>query len=79
MPEDSNTKVVSEGSKVTVKIGEKIKEFTIVATNKVNIVIGAISFESPLGKSIIGTKVGDIVSYKNPIGQIIFVEIISIG
>lgn len=79
MPEDSNTKIVEEGSKVTVKIGERIKEFTIVATNKVNVVIGAISFESPLGKSIIGAKVGDIVSYRNPIGQIIFVEIISIG
>lgn len=71
-------KVISEGSKVTVKIGEKMKTLIIVTPEKVNVAIGAISFESPLGRSLIGRKVGDIVTYINPIGQTILTEVVYI-
>ncbi len=75
---DPDKKVVEVGSKVAIKIGGKTKILIIVTPQKVNTEIGAISFESPLGGSIIGGKVGDIITYKNPVGQIILVEIIEI-
>lgn len=72
---DPKQKIVEIGSKVTIKIGGKTRVLTIVTSQQVKTEIGAISFESPIGKSLIGARIGDIVSYKNPIGQTIFVEV----
>lgn len=75
---DPERKIVEVGSRVTIKMAEKTRVLTIVIPQEVNTTIGAISYESPLGKALIGFYRGDIVSYKNPIGQIIYVEIIEI-
>lgn len=75
---DPEPKIIEVGSRVTIKMGEKIRVLTIVTPKKVNTEIGAISYESPLGKALMKFSKGDIVSYKNPIGQLIYVEIIEI-
>ncbi len=75
---DPERKIVEVGSRVTIKMGEKIRILSIVTPQKVNTEIGAISYESPLGKALMNFSKGDIVSYKNPIGQLIYVEIIEI-
>lgn len=78
MTKDQTEKIVTEGSIVTIKIGEKFRIITIVSTTKVNAALGYISAESPLGKAIIGLKEGDITTFINPIGKVVFVEIATI-
>jgi transcription elongation factor GreA len=62
------------GSKVTlVEQGSKQKEiYTLVGSAEANPSEGRISVESPVGKAILGAKVGDKVKVNAPGGEIIF-------
>lgn len=53
------------------------KTFTIVGVDEVDTAKGRISWQSPIGKSLIGKKVGDEVSVKVPAGEMVL-EIVSI-
>jgi transcription elongation factor GreA len=66
---------VTVGAKVTVvEKGTKEKEvYTLVGSAESNPKEGKISVESPMGKAIMGAKVGDEVSVAAPDGKIIFV------
>ena len=68
------------GSKITVmEKGSKEKElYHLVGSAEANPRDGKISVESPLGKSLLGAKVGDKVKVNAPDGEIVFV-IKSIG
>jgi len=57
------------GSKVTVKINGKEKQYTIVSFNEADPVEGKISNESPLGSSFIHRKRGDKVRVTTPSGE----------
>ncbi len=58
--------MVTLGSNVKLKAaGGKTQEFQVVGTMEANPLSGKISDESPLGKSLIGKKVGDKVLIKN--------------
>ena len=67
--------VVSLGSRVTVvEEGESDKEiYHIVGSAEANPAEGKISSESPLGKALIGAKVGAKVKVNAPAGEIMFV------
>jgi transcription elongation factor GreA len=67
--------VVSLGSRVTVmEQGSDDKEmYHLVGSAEANPAAGKISLESPLGKSLLGAKVGDKVTVNAPGGQIVFV------
>jgi len=52
-------------------------EYTLVAENEADIKVRKISIESPIGKGLLGKKVGDIAEIQTPGGLIQF-EIISI-
>ncbi len=52
---------VDIGSRVKVKSGEDIDEFVIVSSVEANPMEGKISNESPVGKALLGSKVGDEV------------------
>ncbi len=72
--EDNNHDLerVSFGLCVKVKdneFGEEM-EFKIVGATEANSLKGKISNESPLGKAIIGAKIGDVVSVEAPAGEI---------
>jgi transcription elongation factor GreA len=53
-------------------------EYTLVAENEADLKSRKISIESPIGKGLLGKKVGDIAEIQTP-GGIIHFEIISIS
>ena len=76
-----NTNVVDVGSNVTVKIlsmDNAEKTFQIVGSAEANPYENRISNESPVGKTLIGHKTGDIVEVQTPAGLSKF-EILAIG
>lgn len=60
---------IQVGSKVTIKEGNyEAETFTIVGAAEANPREGKISNESPIGKAILGHKVGDTVKVETPGG-----------
>ena len=71
--------VIGIGSKVTVldvELGEEC-EYQIVGSQEANPVTGRISDESPVGKGLIGRKIGETVRIEAPVGEITF-EILNV-
>jgi len=63
--------VVNLGDMVTIQEDDFPEEiFYIVGPKEADPRIGRISYESPIGKALIGHKIGDIVSVKTPNGEI---------
>ncbi|MCK5510549.1 transcription elongation factor GreA [Candidatus Parcubacteria bacterium] len=60
---------VAMGSKVTVRCGNKEKNYAIVSFNEADPSTGKISNESPLGQSFLDKKTGDKVKVKAPKGE----------
>jgi transcription elongation factor GreA len=70
---------VDLGSRVTVEeegLGEET--YRIVGSAEADPLDGKISNESPIGKALLGAKVGDVVKAATPGGQIAF-KVIAIG
>jgi len=68
--EASDSGVVSVGALVImndIEFAEKI-EYRIVSPAEANVTENKISYESPLGKELLGKKVGDIISVNAPMG-----------
>jgi transcription elongation factor GreB len=49
---------------------DKVHRFILVGEEEVCVPQGQISWVSPLGKSLIGKQVGDIVSWERPLGNV---------
>lgn len=64
--------VVCFYSKVTVINRGKIFEFSLVAPEEVNLSKGKISPASPIGKSLLGKKMGDKIEVRTPQGKEIY-------
>ena len=76
-----NTNVVDVGSNVTVKMlsaGGEERTFQIVGSTEANPYENRISNESPVGKTLLGHKVGELVEIQTPDGVSEF-EITAIG
>ena len=70
---DKKNGVVTIGSEVTAQEdGEAPETFTIVGAAEANTREGRISNESPLGRALLGRKVGDKVKVDAPSGQLTF-------
>lgn len=78
--DNASTDEVGMSSKITIKRLDtgKIETFTIVGTNHANVREGKISDESPIGKSAMKKKVGDVFLVDAPAGELRF-EIIEIS
>lgn len=78
--DNASTDEVGMSSKITIKRLDtgKIETFTIVGTNHANVREGKISDESPIGKSAMKKKVGDVFIVEAPAGELRF-EIIEIS
>ncbi len=50
-------------------LSDKKIEYQLVSTEEADIVKGKISTDSPIGKSLLGKEVGDVVSVKVPAGM----------
>lgn len=69
-PTDGDRSVVRVGSTVTIEIDGEIETYTIVGAIEAKPSAGRISNESPVGKALLGRRVGDIVMIETPNGQI---------
>lgn len=77
MKAGSKTKV-SLGSKVTLKSDDKTVTYSVVSPVEADPLAGKVSNVSPIGASIFGKKVNDIVSITTPKGTTNY-EIVKIG
>ncbi len=66
------------GSKVTVRIDGKKEVYIVVGEFEADPLARKISHESPLGKALLGKKVGDKVEVSAPAGKIVY-TIVSIS
>lgn len=74
----NKTDMAELGSTVVVKMnGPDPETFRLVGVKEANAREGKISYESPIGKAIIGKKIGETVTVKIPSGEI-EIEIIDI-
>ena len=66
---NSNPDVIQIGSEVVVREeGFEEETFNIIGSKEANPQNGKISYESPIGKSLLGRRVGDIVRVPTPGG-----------
>lgn len=59
---------VGLGNKVTVEVEGKERSYTIVGESEANPIDNKVSAETPLGKALIGKKVGQSFSIELPLG-----------
>ncbi len=64
--------MIQIGSTFTVKTGDKERTFALVGAQEANPFEGKISNESPLGRSFLGKKKGDIVEVQVPAGTQVY-------
>jgi len=69
-PPKEKQNVIDLGATVVVEVNGQEDEFTIVGTLEANPDVGKISNESPVGKALIGRKVGDEVVITSPVRTI---------
>jgi transcription elongation factor GreA len=67
---DNSSDQVVMGSKVTVKIDNKEKNYTIVSFNEADPLNGKISNESPIGVAFLHRKKGDSIEVETPKGLV---------
>jgi len=66
-PSKERCRFVEMGAKVTVEVNGQRDELMIVGTLEANPALGKISNESPVGKALLGHKVGDEVVISSPV------------
>jgi transcription elongation factor GreA len=71
--EHGSSDVVALGARVTVKeVGNGTEEYMLVGAAEANPKEGRISNESPLGRALLGRRVGDEVKVQAPAGALSF-------
>ncbi len=65
-PKDKRS-IISLGAKVMVDVGGQKDEFIILGSLEANPALGKISNESPVGKALMGRKIGDEVIVSSPV------------
>jgi len=67
IPPKEKQNIINVGAHVAVEVDDQLDEFQIVGTLEANPALGKISNESPVGKVLLGHKVGDEVTVSSPI------------
>ncbi len=73
-----NSKNVDLGTQVTVDVAGKQHTFFIVGEFEADPIQKKISYDSPIGKALMGKKIGDEVEVEAPVGKVIY-KIVKIG
>ena len=68
----SSNHIVKLGSKVTLTVNGKKEDFMVVGEWEADPTAKKISHESPLGKALIGKKVGEKVEVEAPAGKMLY-------
>jgi len=71
--------VVGVGVKVKVRSDDGDESYSIVGPAEADPLVGRISNESPLGRALLGHKVGDEVEWSSPNGQLSRVTILKVS
>jgi len=66
-PPKEKQNIINLGAKVLVEVDGQTDEFQIIGTLEANPAIGKISNESPVGRALLGHKIGDEVTISSPI------------
>lgn len=66
----SSSNLVAFGKTITLKTGAKKLTFLLVSQHESDISANKLSMESPIGKAILGKKIGDEVLVKTPKGEV---------
>jgi transcription elongation factor GreA len=66
-PANSEQKIVGLGAKIKIEVDGKKDEFLIVGTLEANPALGKISNESPVGRALLGHKIGDQITIPSPV------------
>ena len=70
---DSST--VAFGATVTIRLGGKLREVTIVGDDEADPASGLISFSAPLSRAVLGGEVGELIDFASKIEAIEIVAI----
>lgn len=70
--QEANATNVRVGTTATVSVNGKEKSFMIVGSNEADPLAGKISNESPIGRALLGSKVGDQVEVETPAGTTVY-------
>jgi len=73
-PSKQNKNIIGLGAKVLVSVNGNKDEFTIMGTLEANPSLGKISNESPVGKALIGHKVGEEIVVTSPVKTVYKIE-----
>lgn len=70
--ESLNTEEVQIGNKISLKnlSNDAVLNLQIVGSKEVDMKVGKISDESPIGRACIGHKVGDVIQAEAPVGLV---------
>ncbi len=74
---DNSKALVLSTVKIKNKTNGQVMSYTLVAENEADLKLGKISVSSPIGKGLLGKKVGDIAEISVPSGKLQF-EIVEI-
>lgn len=66
-PKKEKQNIIDLGATVLVEVNGQTDEFTILGSLEANPSLGKISNESPVGHTLLGHKVGDVVMISSPI------------
>ncbi|MBU4274564.1 GreA/GreB family elongation factor [Patescibacteria group bacterium] len=66
-PHQTKQNMISLGAKVAVSVEGEKDEFVVVGTLEANPSLGKISNESPVGRALMGHKVGDEIIISSPV------------
>lgn len=67
LPKKEKQNIIGLGATVLVSVDDQNDEFTLVGSSEANPSIGRISNESPVGRALLGHRVGDEVVVSSPI------------
>lgn len=79
VPPKSKQNTVDLGSTVFVNVDGQNDEFTLVGTLEANPAMGKISNESPVGRALLGHKIGDEVLVSSPVKTLYKIKKIKYG
>jgi transcription elongation factor GreA len=74
---DNSKALVLSTVKIKNKTNGQVMSYTLVAENEADLKLGKISVSSPIGKGLLGKKVGDVAEISVPSGKLQF-EIVEI-
>src|SRR4030043_22072 len=66
-PSKDKQNIVTLGSTITVEVNRQKDEFTLVGSLEANPALGKISNESPVGRALLGHKLGESVVVSSPV------------